>query len=47
MSAKKNIKKAVEFLAIKSAKMACGTASTNSFCQKKEPENLKKYFGKM
>ena len=47
MSAKKNIKKAVEFLAIKSAKMACGTASTNSFCQTKEPENLKKYFGTM
>ena len=46
MSAKKNVKKIVEFLAIKSAKMACGTASTNDFCQTKEPENLKKYFSK-
>ena len=46
MSAKKNVKKIVEFLDIKSAKMACGTASANDFCQTKEPENLKKYFSK-
>lgn len=36
MSAKKNVKKIVEFLAIKSAKMAYGTASANDFCQTKE-----------
>lgn len=47
MSAKKSIKKAVEFFAVKSAKMACGTASTNYFCQTKEPKDIKKYLGKM
>lgn len=40
------MKKAVEFLAVKYAKMACGTASANNFCQTKEPANLKAYFEK-
>lgn len=38
MSAKKNVKKIVEFLAIKSAKMACGTASAKISARQK---NLK------
>lgn len=46
MSVKNSVKKAVEFLAVRSAKLACGTASQNNFCQTKEPENLKKYLSK-
>ena len=41
MNLKKTLKKAVEFVAVKSAKMACGTASTNNFGQPKEPVSLK------
>lgn len=40
-SMKNHLKKAVEFVAIKSVKIACGTASANHFCQPKEPENIK------
>ncbi|MDY4813671.1 MAG: cyclic lactone autoinducer peptide [Ruminococcus sp.] len=40
----KMVKKVIGALAIKSAKVAAGTASTNAFAQPKEPENLKKYF---
>lgn len=46
MSAKKSIKKVVEFIAVKSAKVACGTASTNNFGQPKEPAGLKAAFKK-
>lgn len=42
----KMVKKVVGALAIKSAKLASGTASLNNFAQPKEPENLKKYFKK-
>lgn len=35
------LKKAVEAVAIKSAKTACGAASYNHFGQPKEPKNLK------
>ena len=42
----KMVKKVVGALAIKSAKIASGTASTNNFAQPKEPANLKKYFTK-
>ncbi|MGN0476822.1 MAG: cyclic lactone autoinducer peptide [Ruminococcus sp.] len=42
----KMVKKVVGALAIKSAKVAAGTASANIFAQPKEPENLKKYFKK-
>lgn len=41
MSVQKTLKKAVEFIAVKSARMACGTASTNNFGQPKEPACLK------
>lgn len=46
MSVKKTLKKAVEFIAVKSARMACGTASTNNFGQPKEPAGLKAIFKK-
>lgn len=46
MNVKKTLKKAVEFVAVKSAKMACGTASTNNFGQPKEPAGLKTIFKK-
>lgn len=41
MSLKTSMKKAVEYIALKSAKFACGTASTNNFGQPKEPAMLK------
>ncbi len=41
---KKVLKKAVELMAVKSAKTACGTASLNHFAQPKEPKDLKNYF---
>ncbi len=43
---KKLAKKIVEAAAVKSAKIACGTASTCNFCQTKEPKNLKSCFKK-
>lgn len=46
MSLKKAFKKAVEFVAVKSAKMACGTASVNLFGQPKEPACLKAILAK-
>lgn len=45
-TAKQKASKVVEFFAIKSAKIACGTASFNYFCQPKEPETLNKFFSK-
>ncbi len=42
MKVRKNIlKKAVEAVAVKSAKVACSTASAYFFGQPKEPKNLK------
>lgn len=41
MRAKIIIKKAIEYIALKSAKIACGTASTSNFGQPKEPAMLK------
>lgn len=38
---KQNLKKMVEVIALKSAKLASGTASANFFGQPKEPKNLK------
>ncbi len=43
---KKAMKKVVELLAVKSAKMAAGTASVNHFGQPKEPAGLKAAFKK-
>lgn len=39
-------KKAVEAVAVKSAKTACGAASTYFFGQPKEPKNLKQMLKK-
>ncbi len=42
MKKTKNVlKRAVEAVAVKSAKTACGAASANFFGQPKEPKNLK------
>lgn len=47
MKKSKNLlKKAVESVAVKSAKTACGTASVHFFGQPKEPKNLKQIFKK-
>lgn len=46
MNVKKTFKRAVEFIAVKSARMACGTASTNNFGQPKEPACLKALMSK-
>lgn len=40
-NSRQKLKKMVEVVAIKSAKTACGTASTYFFGQPKEPKNLK------
>ncbi len=40
------LKKAVEAVAVKSAKTACGTASAHFFGQPKEPKNLKQILKK-
>lgn len=37
----KKVKGLVEAMAVRAAKVACGTASFNRFCQPKEPANLK------
>lgn len=41
MSLKKGVKKVVEYLALSSARIACGTASAKNFGQPKEPAMLK------
>lgn len=47
MKRSKNVlKKAVEAVAVKSAKTACGTASIHFFGQPKEPKNLKQMLKK-
>ena len=46
VKAKGKIKAAIKTLAVKSAKFACGTASTNHFCQTKEPQSVRTYFKK-
>lgn len=38
----KFLKKVVEIAAVKSAKLAAGSASLYGFCQPKEPSNLSK-----
>lgn len=46
MNAKKSLKKALELIAVKSARIAGGTASANLFAQPKEPAHLKKLLQK-
>lgn len=43
---KQKLKKMVEVVAIRSTKVACGTASINFFGQPKEPKNLKAILNK-
>lgn len=43
---KNTLKRAVEAVAVKSAKVACGTASLYFFGQPKEPKNLKQILKK-
>ena len=40
------VKAVVKALAVKSVQFACGTASTNHFCQTKEPKSVNIYFKK-
>ena len=40
------VKAVIKALAVKSVQFACGTASTNHFCQTKEPQSVSTYFKK-